>query len=210
MCNDYIRHDSHVSSGLKVEASHYISQTCEAFERELTSGHVWRSQRTNRVRGSGVLVVSGLLLPRSCLFSTISLIISNPAELIIPPLLNQSCPSPLPTCSDLSVHRVNSGIALANMELPATYDDLEDKRRYWPAAPGSREEGLGMLRLLTPEVVASAARAEIQTGERVCLNWDLNKLDPPGSCSNFPVSYDSHNRCRLLTQRRVRASSFPS
>ncbi|MCJ1298934.1 hypothetical protein MMC08_001725 [Hypocenomyce scalaris] len=66
------------------------------------------------------------------------------------------------------------------MELPATYDDLENKRRYWPAAPGSREEGLGMLRLLTPEVVASAARAEIQTGERVCLNWDLNKLDPPG------------------------------
>lgn len=37
-----------------------------------------------------------------------------------------------------------------------------------------------MLRLLTPDVVAAAARSEIQTGERVCLNWDLEKLDPPG------------------------------
>jgi hypothetical protein len=65
-------------------------------------------------------------------------------------------------------------------ELPEKYDDLPDKRRFWPAAAGSAEEGLGMLRLLTPEVVADAARTQIQTGERVCLNWDLEKLDPPG------------------------------
>ncbi|PYH99301.1 hypothetical protein BO71DRAFT_479553 [Aspergillus ellipticus CBS 707.79] len=65
-------------------------------------------------------------------------------------------------------------------DLPEKYDDLPDKRRYWPAAPDSAEEGLGMLRLLTPEVVAAAARSQIQTGERVCLNWDLNKLNPPG------------------------------
>ncbi|KAL1969322.1 hypothetical protein VTN77DRAFT_9514 [Rasamsonia byssochlamydoides] len=65
-------------------------------------------------------------------------------------------------------------------DLPEKYEDLPDKRRYWPAPAGSAEEGLGMLRLLTPDVVAAAARSEIQTGERVCLNWDLEKLDPPG------------------------------
>ncbi|GFF26776.1 hypothetical protein IFM58399_01515 [Aspergillus lentulus] len=65
-------------------------------------------------------------------------------------------------------------------ELPEKYDDLPDKRRFWPAAAGSADEGLGMLRLLTPEIVADAARTQIQTGERVCLNWDLEKLDPPG------------------------------
>ncbi|KAH8704040.1 hypothetical protein BGW36DRAFT_335165 [Talaromyces proteolyticus] len=60
------------------------------------------------------------------------------------------------------------------------YEDLPDPRRYWPAPANSYEEGLGMLRLLTPEIVANAARNEIQTGERVCLNWELEKLDPPG------------------------------
>ncbi|PWY73134.1 hypothetical protein BO94DRAFT_475242 [Aspergillus sclerotioniger CBS 115572] len=64
--------------------------------------------------------------------------------------------------------------------LPKTFDDLTDKRRYWPAPPNSADEGLGMLRLLTPEVVANAAQTQIQTGERVCLNWDLEKLNPPG------------------------------
>ncbi|KAK9654714.1 hypothetical protein V6Z96_002918 [Aspergillus fumigatus] len=67
-------------------------------------------------------------------------------------------------------------------ELPEKYDDLPDKRRFWPALAGTAEEGLGMLRLLTPEIVADAARTQIQTGERVCLNWDLEKLDPPGMC----------------------------
>lgn len=38
-----------------------------------------------------------------------------------------------------------------------------------------------MLRLLTPEVVAKAAQTQIQTGERVCLNWSLEKLHPPGT-----------------------------
>lgn len=64
--------------------------------------------------------------------------------------------------------------------LPPKYEDLPDPRRYWPAPAGSYEEGLGMLRLLTPDVVASAARNEIKTGERVCLNWEIEKLDPPG------------------------------
>lgn len=63
--------------------------------------------------------------------------------------------------------------------LPA-YEDLPNPRQYWPAVPGSYEEGLGMLRLLTPEIVSSAARTEIQSGERVCLNWELDNLNPPG------------------------------
>lgn len=61
------------------------------------------------------------------------------------------------------------------------FDDLPNKMQYWPAAAGSEEEGLGMLRLLTPEIVADAARTQIQTGERVCLNWDIENLTPPGN-----------------------------
>lgn len=72
--------------------------------------------------------------------------------------------------------------------LPKTYDDLPDKRRYWPATPNSADEGLGMLRLLTPEIVANAARTQIQTGERVCLNWDLEKLNPPGTLPSTSVT----------------------
>jgi len=47
-----------------------------------------------------------------------------------------------------------------------------------------------MLRLLTPEVVAAAA-SEIQTGRRVCLNWNLEKLDPPGF-GRQPFSHSIH------------------
>jgi hypothetical protein len=71
----------------------------------------------------------------------------------------------------------HQSITMANLP---KFDDLPDKRRYWPAPAGSEEEGLGMLRLLTPEVVADAARTQIQTGERVCLNWDIENLTPPG------------------------------
>ncbi|KAL2841561.1 hypothetical protein BJY01DRAFT_236326 [Aspergillus pseudoustus] len=69
---------------------------------------------------------------------------------------------------------------MATFELPETFDDLPNKRQYWPAAPGSIDEGLGMLRILTPDIVANAARTQIQTGQRVCLNWDLENLNPPG------------------------------
>ena len=64
--------------------------------------------------------------------------------------------------------------------LPEKFDDLPDKRRFWPAPAGTQDEGLGMLRILTPDVVADAARTQIQTGERVCLNWALEELNPPG------------------------------
>lgn len=70
---------------------------------------------------------------------------------------------------------------MTSSALPETFDDLPDKRRYWPAPAGSEEESLGMLRILTPELVAEAARTQIQTGERVCLNWDLENLSPPGT-----------------------------
>lgn len=65
--------------------------------------------------------------------------------------------------------------------LPLTFDDLKDKKCYWPHKAGSREEGLGKLRLLTPDVVAAAARSEIRTGERICLNWDMTQLEVPGA-----------------------------
>ena len=61
-----------------------------------------------------------------------------------------------------------------------TFDELEDKKRFWPAKPGSKDEGLGMLRYLTPAHVAEVVRSEVRTGERVCLNWDMTKLEAPG------------------------------
>lgn len=74
-----------------------------------------------------------------------------------------------------------------------SYDELPDKRRVWPAAPGSREEGLGRLVLLTPDVVAAAA-STIRTGQRVSLNWDLTKLD----VANFNRAPTQHHITSLL------------
>ncbi|CAK7230080.1 hypothetical protein SBRCBS47491_007465 [Sporothrix bragantina] len=74
------------------------------------------------------------------------------------------------------------------------YDELPDKRRVWPGAPGSREEGLGRLCLLTPDVVASAAASSIRTGQRVALNWDLTKLD----IANFNRAPTQHHIMSLL------------
>ena len=56
------------------------------------------------------------------------------------------------------------------------WDDLKDKKRYWPSKPGSREEGLGMLRFLTPAHVAQVVKSEVQTGERVCMNPGKNMI----------------------------------
>lgn len=75
-----------------------------------------------------------------------------------------------------------------------SYDDLPDKRRVWPGAPGSREEGLGRLRLLTPDVVAAAAGSCIRTGRRVALNWELTKLD----IANFNRAPTQHHIMSLL------------
>ncbi|KAF2466990.1 uncharacterized protein BDR25DRAFT_292724 [Lindgomyces ingoldianus] len=59
------------------------------------------------------------------------------------------------------------------------FDFLQDKKRIWLGSPGSREEGLGKLSILTPDIVAKAA-SEIQTGRRVTLGWDLTKLEVAG------------------------------
>ncbi|QPC71317.1 hypothetical protein HYE68_002069 [Fusarium pseudograminearum] len=57
------------------------------------------------------------------------------------------------------------------------WDELPDPKRVWVGEPGSREEGLGRLVLLTPERVANAAQSQIRVGIRVNLGWDLNKLE---------------------------------
>lgn len=58
----------------------------------------------------------------------------------------------------------------------ASFDDLPDWQRVWNKPEYSRCEGLGRLVLLTPERVTAAA-ACIKSGRRVCLNWDLTKLE---------------------------------
>ncbi|CAI6338388.1 unnamed protein product [Periconia digitata] len=59
------------------------------------------------------------------------------------------------------------------------FDTLPDKTQVWIGEPGSLEEGLGRLAILTPEVVANAA-SEIRSGRRIALNWDLQKPEHPG------------------------------
>lgn len=49
-----------------------------------------------------------------------------------------------------------------------------------------------MLRLLTPDVVAQAAQTQIKTGERVCLNWDIENLNPPGRVDAPPSKKDGN------------------
>ncbi|KAL1961892.1 hypothetical protein VTN77DRAFT_925 [Rasamsonia byssochlamydoides] len=60
------------------------------------------------------------------------------------------------------------------------FDELPNPKQVWVGKPGSHEEGLGKLAILTPELVARAAASEIKTGRRVTMNWDLTKLDYPG------------------------------
>jgi len=58
-----------------------------------------------------------------------------------------------------------------------SWDELPNPKKVWIGQPGSHEEGLGRLVLLTPERVAHAAQTQILTGKRVNLGWDLNKLE---------------------------------
>ncbi|KAI5479966.1 hypothetical protein MNV49_002256 [Pseudohyphozyma bogoriensis] len=51
-------------------------------------------------------------------------------------------------------------------------------RHYAPE--GTEVDNLGRLNLLTPEVVREAARSEIQTGQRVQLDWSLANVQFPG------------------------------
>ncbi|PYH91458.1 hypothetical protein BO71DRAFT_48937 [Aspergillus ellipticus CBS 707.79] len=59
------------------------------------------------------------------------------------------------------------------------FDELPNNKQVWVGTPRSREEGLGKLAILTPEVVAKAAATEIKTGRRVTMGWELTKLDYP-------------------------------
>ncbi|KAI1648736.1 uncharacterized protein F4817DRAFT_53502 [Daldinia loculata] len=59
------------------------------------------------------------------------------------------------------------------------FDELPDPKRVWVGKPGSHEEGLGRLILLTEERVRNAAAREIRTGRRIGLNWDVRKLEYP-------------------------------
>ena len=74
------------------------------------------------------------------------------------------------------------------------FDALPNKKQIWPSEPYSREEGLGRLVLLTPEVVASAAATCIRTGRRVNLGWEMNKLE----IANFGRSPCKHEIVGLL------------
>ncbi|KAL2380073.1 hypothetical protein RJZ90_004839 [Blastomyces dermatitidis] len=56
------------------------------------------------------------------------------------------------------------------------FDELPNPRQVWVGTPGSPEEGMGKLSLLTPAVVSEAA-AEIKTGMRVTLGWEMTKLE---------------------------------
>jgi hypothetical protein len=57
------------------------------------------------------------------------------------------------------------------------FKSLPNQKRVWLGQPGGEEEGLGRLNLLTPEVVAAAAKSEIILGRRVGLGWDMMKLE---------------------------------
>lgn len=59
------------------------------------------------------------------------------------------------------------------------FDELPNPKQVWTGKPGSHEEGLGKLAILTPEMVAKAAATEIKTGRRVTMAWELTKLDYP-------------------------------
>jgi hypothetical protein len=59
------------------------------------------------------------------------------------------------------------------------FDELPIPKQVWMGKPGSYEEGLGKLAILTPEVVARAAASEIKCGRRVTMNWEMTKLDYP-------------------------------
>lgn len=67
---------------------------------------------------------------------------------------------------------------MANTSLmEMAWEDLPNPKRVWVGEPGSREEGLGRLVILTPERVLAAARSQIQCGMRVSLGWGMDKLE---------------------------------
>lgn len=85
--------------------------------------------------------------------------------------------------------RLNSSIMSLNSIYSTPFDELKDPRRVWKGKPGSHEEGMGKLSLLTPELVAKAAASEIKTGQRVTLGWELTKLEK-ANLNRQPCKHD--------------------
>lgn len=75
--------------------------------------------------------------------------------------------------SELTIIAMADG---SSFDIP--FDQLPNPRQVWVGSPGSYEEGIGKLAILTPDVVAKAA-TEIKTGRRATLGWQLTKLDYP-------------------------------
>jgi hypothetical protein len=71
-----------------------------------------------------------------------------------------------------------SSSSLAIFDTP--YDKLPSPKRVWVGTPGSREEGLGKLAILTPDTVAKAASHKIRTARCIALGWELTKLETAG------------------------------
>lgn len=68
---------------------------------------------------------------------------------------------------------------MAQSPFDTPFDQLPNPRQVWLGSPGSYEEGLGKLAILTPEVVAAASASEIRCGRRVTMGWEMTKLDYP-------------------------------
>jgi hypothetical protein len=74
------------------------------------------------------------------------------------------------------------------------WDELPDPKRVWVGKPGSDEEGLGRLVLLTPERVVEAAQSQIKVGIRVNLGWSLDRLE----CAAFDRQPCEHRMVPIL------------
>lgn len=73
------------------------------------------------------------------------------------------------------------------------YDKLPNPKRVWHGEPNSREEGLGRLVILTPDIVAAASGC-IKSGRRVSLSWGMDKLD----IANFNRHPSQHHVVPLM------------
>lgn len=75
------------------------------------------------------------------------------------------------------------------------FDRLPNYRCVWnQAGAGSYTEGLGRLVIVTPEMVAAAARQCIRSGRRTTLCWDMNQLN----VANFDRQPAQHHIVSLL------------
>ncbi|OCT53939.1 hypothetical protein CLCR_10460 [Cladophialophora carrionii] len=99
---------------------------------------------------------------------------------------------------DILPHQLANGVRREETSIHSLhltpFDDLPNRKQVWPNEPNSREEGLGRLVLLTPDIVAFAGASCIRSGQRVSLGWELNKLE----IANFGRSPCKHEIVGLL------------